>query len=101
MANRKRKDDECFQCYRRHLKEEEKATKAKLRFRQIWTSVILVPDAKKKDLLPILRPLIQMKVRGAFNRYKGHSMPNSLYEKHRRERVLDKLRKRGMLPDAT
>jgi hypothetical protein len=102
MANRKRKDDECFQCYRRHLKEEEKEDRAKLQFRQIWTSNVLVPDADEsfKDLPEYQRPLVKLRVRGTFDRSKGHKMPNSLYEKRKSERVFDKLKRKGVFDNA-
>jgi len=100
MANRKRKNDECFQCYRRHQNEEAKEDKAKLQFRPIWTSNVLVPDAEKKDLPEYMRPLVKLRVRGTFDRSKGHRMPNSLYEKRKSERVYDKLKRKGVFDNA-
>lgn len=96
--NRKRREDECFQCFRRHLKEEAAELKKKLHWRNIWTSSIIVPDADKKDLPEYLRPLVKLQVRGTFNRGK-HSMPNSLYEKRKNERTMDKLKKQGVIPN--
>lgn len=97
--NRPRRDDECYRCYRRHLREEAIEHKNRLKPRVVWTSVILVPDAKDKELPEYLRPLVQMKVRGTFDRSLGHRMPNSLSEKHRRERMLKKLRRNGVIPN--
>lgn len=98
--NRPRKDDECFRCYRRHLKEEAIDQKERLKRRVIWTSVILVPDAKEVDQPGYLRPLVQQRVRGTFNRRLGHRMPNSLHEQHRRERVLKALKRKGIVNEA-
>lgn len=99
--NRPRREDECYQCYRRHLKEEAIELEKRLKPRIVWTSTIIVPDAKKKDLPEYLRPLVRMRVRGTFDRSLGHRMPNSLSEKHRRERLLKKLRKQGVIPNET
>ena len=97
----KRKPDELFYdyCARRLVEQEEQ--KEKLQPRVIWTSTILVPDASKKDLPEHLRPLVKMQVRGTFDRSKGHRMPNSLSEKHRRERMLKRLRRKGIIKNET
>ena len=81
----------------RSIQQTGISVKEKLKKRVIWTSCILVPDASKKDLPEYLRPLVKLNVRGAFNRFKGHSMPNSLYEKHRQDRVLKRLKRKGLI----
>jgi len=68
-----------------------------MKWRTVWTSVIIIPDANKSDLPAYLRPLVKVRVRGTFNRYLGHSMPNSLYEKHKRERVYQKMKQKGII----
>lgn len=98
--NRPRKKDECYRCYKKHLKEEEAELKEKLKWRNIWTSSIIVPDAKKKDLPEYLRPLVKLKVRGTFERGRD-SMPNSMVDKQKKERVFKKLQKKGIVPNAT
>lgn len=99
--NRPRREDECYQCYRRHLKEEEAELQKKLQPRIIWTASMIVPNAKEKDLPPYLRSLVKVQVRGTFNRFLGHRMPNSLYEQHKRERMLNKLKRKGVIKDAS
>ncbi len=97
----KREPDELFYdyCARRIVEQEEQ--KEKLQRRIIWTSVMLVPDAEESDLPEYLRPLTKIHVRGTFNRSLGHRMPNSLYEKHRKDRMLAKLRRKGVIPNET
>jgi hypothetical protein len=92
--NRKRKDDECFQCYRRHLKEEQAEVDQKLKRRIVWTSVLLMKDPKDDSIMP---RMVVLPVRGTFNRNLGHDMPNSLYDRNKRDRLLYKLRKRGVI----
>jgi hypothetical protein len=40
---------------------------------------------------------VVLPVRGTFNRNLGHDMPNSIYDRNKRDRVLYKLRKRGVI----
>ena len=94
--NRPRREDECYRCYKRHLREEAKEFKNE-RWRQIWTSSIIMPDAKDDNPVRDLRRLVKMKVRGTYDRTAGDRIPNSLHEKRRRERILAKLKKRGIL----
>lgn len=77
----KRKPDELFYdyCARRIVEQEDQ--KERLKRRVIWTSAMLVNDSKEDSIIPKLK---QVQVRGAFDRSKGHRMPNSLSEKHRR-----------------
>jgi hypothetical protein len=49
----------------------------------------------------IIPKLETIQVRGTFNRSLGHRMPNSLHEKHRRERMLKKLRRKGIIQNET
>lgn len=97
--NRPRREDECYQCYRRHLKEEATELKQKMMPRVIWTSCILVADAKKKDVPEFARPLVKLLVRGTFNRFLGHTMPNSFFEKQKQERLIKKMEKKGIIND--
>ena len=92
--NRARREGECFQCYRRHLKEEQAEVDQKLKKRIVWTSSMIVEDKKDDSIIP---KLVKIPVRGTFNRRLGHDMPNSLCDKHKRERLVAKLKKRGVI----
>ena len=95
--NRPRRKDECYRCYRRHQKEESIELKNRLKPRVIWVSSIVMPDPKESDLPEYLRKLVKVPVRGTFNRSMGHTMPQSLVDKHKRERVVAKLRRKGIM----
>ena len=94
----KRKPNELFYdyCARRIVEQEDQ--KERLKRRIIWTSTMIVNDPNDDSIIPKTRVV---QVRGTFDRSKGHRMPNSLYEKHRRERMLKKLRRRGVIPSET
>jgi hypothetical protein len=97
MANRKRRDDECYRCYKRHLKEEERRLKNYLKGRIVWISTMIMPDPADQDKMPILRRLITLPVRGTFNRALGHEQRTSLIDQDRKKRVLKALQKRGII----
>lgn len=92
--NRRRRRDECFRCYRRHLTEEQAEVDKKLKWRVVWTSAMLMNDNNDDSITP---KMVLVPVRGAFNRNLGHDMPNSLYDQHKRERIVAKLRKKGVI----
>jgi hypothetical protein len=95
--NRPRKEDECFQCYRRHLKEEAAELKQYLRGRNVWVSSIITVDPKDTETMPLLRKTVKLPVRGAFCRAQGHEMRTSLIEQERKEKVRRALEKEGIL----
>ena len=95
----KRKPDELFYdyCARRIVEQEDQ--KERLKRRVIWTSAIVMPDPAESDLPEYMRSLKKVSVRGTFNRAFGHTMPNSIHEKHRRERMIRKLRRKGVISE--
>lgn len=93
----RRMEGESFEDYRERRKLDNAETKEKMKPVQIWTSSIVVPNAKQADRPEYLRDLVKVPVRGTFDRSKGHKMPNSLSEKRRRERAIEKLKKQGII----
>lgn len=94
----KREPDELFYdyCARRLVEQEDQ--KERLKRRVIWTSAMVINDPEDESIVPKLKTI---QVRGAFNRMLGHRMPNSLHEKHRRERMLKRLRRKGVIKNET
>ena len=95
--NGKRYPDEPYDVYKKRLKDEAKKLKAYLRGRIIWTSKLVMADPKDTNPIASLRRLVVVKVRGTFNRFLGHRMPNSDFEKQKHERMVKKLKKKGLM----
>lgn len=96
MANRERRHNEGFKSYRKRLKAEAKKVRQKLAGRLVWCSAVLALDEEESEP-PFMMIYKKVKVEGTFDRSKGGKLHGSIAERNKYHRMLDKLKKRGVI----
>ena len=95
MASGKRRDSESFEEYRERLKREKEEEKKKLSGRLVWCSSAIAFDEEESEAFaPVFK---EVGVEGTFDRSKGSKLHGSIAERNKYHRMLDKLKKRGVI----